>query len=469
MPSSLAFALDSMPLAKDFHWPIDYDSRLVGEALVRTLFSESHASTKPAGNAAVTARPRDEGRTWHVSLDGDMRWSDGVPLRSAHARAAVDRILARPRSMAARLLSADGTGPVRVVDDVTVEYRFRKPTAFAPEILTLPQFAPFRDAVNGKAVSLGGFEETASAEGEIRLSRHSFGDRSGSGPEQLVFTKFSSHRDALDAYTAGSVDVTPATGFTQDQLDEFSGCSRLVNRDVSMFGSLEFGGLATRFRESPDCRRALGGLLDRPGLVERVPGLLNPWWQRTDLWQTSRTAGENRPAESLTGLEISQLREALHGERVIAYADFPPNGEVVAGICEQVRSATGVVITARPMTFPEYVRTAVSRKYDMLYTLTTADYPHAAALLTPWHSKSAAGAQAGLGDPVLDRLMDTASASLSAQEANLGWVRANDRWLELMPRIPLVQVRANCLHSEAVLGLNLSTSGFFDFDQISVN
>ncbi|MFF8378537.1 ABC transporter substrate-binding protein [Streptomyces sp. NPDC015661] len=470
--SRLNVALDSMPLAGDYHWPIDYDSRLVGGALVRTLFSESGEPAEPAPGAAGKAWTLDDGRTWRVRLDERRRWSDGEPLRAAHAEAAVARILARPGSMAARLLDRDA-GAVRAVDGATLDYRFAQPTSFAREVLTLPQFAPFRVAVDGRKVSLGSYEEVDGGAHEIRLARHDFADDTGTGPApgQLVFTRPGSHGDALDAYGNGAVDITPTTGFGQEQLDRFADHPRLVGRDVSMFGSLEFGTLATRFSQSPDARRALSRLLDRGRLVGRVPGLLKPWSQRVDLWRCASpvrggsTAEEGRPDDR----ELSLLREAVKGDRVITYADFPPNGEIVAGIRDQLGEALGIEVAIRPVAFPAYVRTVVSGNYDMLYTLTTADFPHIAALLTPWHSRGVAGARTGLCDPVLDRLLDRARACLDPAAAGTEWDRAGERWLDLMPRIPLVQVRVNCVYSEKVRELEISGAGFFDFDRMSTN
>lgn len=467
--SRLNVALDSMPLARDYHWPIDYDSRLVGGAVVRTLFSEFGEPTEPAPGAAGTAWTLDDGRTWRVRLDERRRWSDGEPLRASHAEAAVARILKRPGSVAARLLDRDA-GAVRAVDGTALDYRFAQPTSFAREVLTLPQFAPFRAAVDGRKVSLGSYEEVSGGGREIRLARHDFADDTGPGsaPGQLVFSRPGSHRDALDAYRNRTVDITPTTGFSQEQLDRFADHPRLVSRDVSMFGSLEFGTLANRFAASPDARRALSGLLDRGCLVGRVPGLLKPWSQWVDLWRCASpaagksTAMPGRPDDR----ELSLLREAMKGDRVITYADFPPNGEVVAGVRDQLREALGVEIAIRPVEFPTYVRTVVSGDYDMLYTLTTADFPHVAALLTPWHSRGVAGARTGLRDPVLDRLLDRARACLDPAAAGTEWDRAGERWLDLMPRIPLVQVRANCIYSEKVTELEISGAGFFDFDRM---
>ncbi|WP_380282753.1 ABC transporter substrate-binding protein [Kitasatospora purpeofusca] len=474
MSSRLNIALDSMPLSDDYHWPIDYDSRVVGEALVRPLFSAHGESAEPAPDAAETAWTVDDGRTWRLRLDERRRWSDGARLRAEHAQAAVERILSRPGSAVARLLDR-ATGPVRVVDGNTLEYRFAQPTAFAREVLTLPQFAPFRAAVDGRRATLGSYAQAGAGARGIRLARHDFADE-GPAPaaEHLAFTSRENHQDALDAYGDGALDITPTIGFTQDQLDRFADHPRLLSRDVSMFGSLEFGTRATRFTASPDARRALSGLLDRGRLVGRVPGLLKPWSQRSDLWKRAPSAPGANAAQATTGArptgrDLALLREAVRGERTITYADFPPNGEVVAGIREQLREELGVVVSGRPVTFPAYVRTVVSGDYDMLYTLTTADYPHLAALLTPWHSHDVAGARAGLRDPVLDRFLDRARACLNRDSAETAWGLAGERWLTLMPRIPLVQVRANCVYSQRITGLKISGAGFLAFDRISMN
>ncbi|MFP8883836.1 ABC transporter substrate-binding protein [Streptomyces mangrovi] len=443
-----------MPLSGNLRWPIDYDSRFVGQAAIRTLFTESDSGAEPVPAAAYKADSFEDGRRWRVHLNTSLRWSDGEPLRAAHAAAAAEEMATRPFAAATRFLGEEPRGRIQVIDDATVEYHFARPTAFAPALLTLPQFAPTRPG----GMSLGAYIPTLRDQDAIRLTRHPHAQDTGGEPEELIFRTYKTHSAALDAYASRELDVTPTIGFTQDQLHRFQEHPRLLNRDISLFGSLEFGHRAVGgLRSSAIVRRTLSSLLDRERLVGPCPGLLSPWRPR------GGPAGGSVVRESV-------LRDALCGNQgnlEIGYADFAPNGDVVTGIVEQLKDSLGVSAVPRPMSFKEYVRTAARGDYDMLYTLTAADFPHPAALLTPWHSGNAAAVRAGLSDACLDGLIDEASACPDPQQQHDLWQRADERWLELMPRIPLVQVQANCAYSERVGGMHLSASGFIDFERLT--
>ncbi|MGC4804651.1 ABC transporter substrate-binding protein [Micromonospora sp. DT233] len=445
-----------MPLSRTFHRPIDYDSRFVGEAVVRTLLTE--ADGPPVPRAARHAETLDDGRRLRVHLDTSLRWSDGEPLRAAHL---VDTIGVRADSVE-RPVDFLPTG-ADAVDEGTVDIHFACPTVFAPALLTLPRLAPYRDGP-----VLGSHVPVHRAARSIRLARHPFAWDSPDRPDELIFRAFASFREALDAFEAGTLDVTPTLGFNQAGIDAFRDHPRLTSRDLALFGSLEFGRRAGALRESPATRRALSGLLDRDDLVASLSDLLSPWRQQVDPWSGAPLSDDPPGGRSTATVhELDELRSALTAAPELAYADFAPNGGVVEAVCRQVEAQLGVRLAPRPLSFPQYVRAAATGEHDLLYTLTTADFPDPAALLTPWRSSSPAARRAGLADQELDRLIGVAAGCLSVEQRHAAWRAANQRWLELMPRIPLVRARSHVLCSERVGALALSGSGFVDFDLLT--
>ncbi|MEU7280126.1 ABC transporter substrate-binding protein [Streptomyces sp. NPDC045431] len=468
MSAEITFALDSMPLSVDFSWPVDYDGRLIGEALVRTLLTEGAVGS----GAAHSPRAYDDGRRWRVTLDTSLTWSDGVPLEASHAERAVRRIARKPGSWLASLLSKkEGEEPVTVVDRETVEYRFEHPTSFADGFFTLPQLAPLRPGsgkLNGP--SLGDFTFTSALPDRIVLSRRrDRSERWPQGPGKLGFQHYPSLQKALDAYAEGLVDISSATSFGIPEATRFAGHPNLLKRNISIFGSIEFGDRVNAVTGA--VRRVVGAAVDRDRIVDGCAGLVAPYWSQTAPWCDAYELPADLAAASHapTRREVEDVRRVL-GETVdFAYADFSPNQTVVGLVREQLRETFGIDAVLRPLSYQDYVKAVIKRDYGLLYTLTAAEFPHPAALLATWRSDRPAAVHSGFADPVLDRLIDEASVQTDPLRAPRFWQDADRRWLDRMPRVPLVQVRAHCVHSQRVTRLSLNSTGLVDFSGLALS
>lgn len=399
-------------------------------------------------------------RTWRIHLDRSLRWSDGTTLTAHDAVRSIARVGERPRSAVyAGFFDANDDGfPVRVLDDACLEYRFTKPVSYAAAFFSIPQLAPSHPVGTARGGPvLGSYAVESSADPSIRLVRQAFAPDTG-GPRSLEFQVYPSLGDALTAFDEGRVDISPTTGFGPDELDRYLNHRNRVSRDVSIFGSLEVGAGAPHL-EAPDLRRALGFALDRAALARSCPGLVSGFLG---------TFHQPAPALALSAGEVNALRSALGPEPEIPYADFSPNGQVVAAVCEQLNAVLGISATPTAVSYRRYVNLVLSREYTLLYTLTTPEFGHPGALLLPWHSTHPNARRLRFSDSAFDELVDAASATADG-EADETWRRAEERWLELMPRVPLIQVSAHCVHSDRLSGVRLSPDGLFDFDRLAVS
>ncbi|MEU8539741.1 ABC transporter substrate-binding protein [Streptomyces sp. NPDC048717] len=455
-----------MPLNNDSHWPADYDARFVGEAATRTLLSEA-ADGNVVSGAAVGIEYRERDDCWSLELDTSLRWSDGARLTPIDCVRSVDRILGRPRSRVARMFPS--TGAVRVVEGGRIEYRFSRPTSYAAALFTLPQLAPSRaQGTLLGAPALGDYALAYSDGGTIKMVRHPYvKDAKREAPEALIFRSYSSLDDALLALAQGEVDVSPTTSFGVRHLQEFSHDPRMSSGDISIFGNLEFGQECLAMRSRPDLRRALGLALDRRRIAGSSPGLVTPFCSQTAAWRDESEQSYDTRLEP-TDRERDEIRRALGDEIIVPYADFTPNGDIVQAVCTQLQEVFGISAIPCPVSYQSYIRKAVTGRHGLLYTLTTADFAHPAALLLPWRSDSPSARRIAFADPSLDRYIDEASAVFDPAQAEQEWRRADKRWLELMPRVPLIQVRAHCLRGDRLNDVSLDSGGLVDFRQLEV-
>jgi hypothetical protein len=484
MSANLTIALDSAPLNKDPHWPADYDGRLISAALTRPLLptakaakaakAPAYASAKAPGAApgnadrtrgsALRAEYLERHDRWRVHLDTSLRWSDGTQLTSADVLRSAQRVLDRPHSMAFRLLHGESprADAVRSAGPGCVDFSFARPISFAEDVLTLPQFAPGRAALTS---SLGPYQLIGTGDRNATLAGNPYQrPPEGEPAELLEFRFFPDVNHAINEYARGAVDVLPTTGMGTAELALARGGQDIPFGDIPIFGCLDFGSRSSLLSGPPEVRRALGASLNRAAIARALPDLIRPYWTASGAWSDNAPAAE--PTAELTTVQVDAVRKALGANVEIPFAAFRPNDEIVAGICGQLKSVFGIAASGRPLGYRQYARTVVSGDYSLMYTLTVADFCHPAALLLPWRSDSPHARRLGFRDTELDRRIDAAATSFDAQHTL--WRDADQRWLELMPRIPVIQVRAGTVHSDRVRGVRLGRDGLIDMDRLSL-
>jgi oligopeptide transport system substrate-binding protein len=461
MSANLTIALDSAPLNKDPHWPADYDGRLISAALTRPLLPPGEADR--TRGSALRAEYLERHDRWRVHLDTSLRWSDGTRLTSADVLLSAQRVLDRQHSMAFRLLHGESprADAVRSAGTGCVDFSFARPISFAEDVLTLPQLAPGRAALTS---SLGAYQLIGTGDRSATLARNPYQrPQEGEPAELLEFRFFPDVNHAINEYASGAVDVLPTTGMGTAELTLARGGHDIPFGDIPIFGCLDFGSKSSLLSGPPEVRHALGASLNRAAMARALPDLIRPYWTASGVWSNDATA--EPPVKPAPG-QVDAVRRALGANVEIPFAAFRPNDEIVAGICGQLKSVFGIAASGRPLDYRQYARTVVSGDYSLMYTLTVADFCHPAALLLPWRSDSPHARRLGFRDTELDRRIDAAATSFDDQDTL--WRDADQRWLELMPRIPVIQVRAGTVHSDRVRGVRLGRDGLIDMDRLSL-
>ncbi|MBA2808633.1 hypothetical protein E0500_014810 [Streptomyces sp. KM273126] len=450
---TLALALDAEPLGNDVRRPVDYNARLVAEAVLATPYREAPGAAEPLPHAAYGLEAVDDGLRWRMCPAEGLRWSDGTPLRTAHLVAGIRDAAVRDRQTGRFL--ADGDEAAAELPDGRVEVRLREPTGFLPALLTLPQLSPIRPHFDG---FLGPYLPAGrnGRDGGPRLRLQPYAQAEGL-PEELRFPVLADLDRAVGAFRSGLVQATPTTSFDVPDIESHANDPDLVTAPVTLFGSLEFGRRAPRVRQAPGLRAAVAATLDPEALAARTGGLL----EAAPAPVASLLGRDGSPRPAAPGAqEIRAVRAAYAGAgpMEVAYADFVPNGTVVEGICARLRETLGLDVRPRALSYGAYVRAALTGNHALLYTLTTADFPHPAALLGPWAAGGTYGRTTGFTDAAFDRLFAAARAT-TGTDGPEAWLEAEQRWLYLMPRVPLLRVRAHYLASPRVRAAGLTPSG----------
>ncbi|MEU4799670.1 ABC transporter substrate-binding protein [Streptomyces sp. NPDC023327] len=453
-------SLDAMPLHRDVRLPVDYSGRLIAESVLRRLFTEDDV---PAQGCAVGAEMLDDGRRWRIALDSDLRWSDGNPLRAEDVVEAADHALTSRSNSAALFLGDTAAGndvPVRALRADTVEFRFGRPVAFAPALLSLPAFAPLRRGPDGVgAPALGDYTVADWDTDAVVLDRRPE-LRHADALDSVRFEHVPLAAEAVRLFRSGELDATSPTGFGVAEVTELTAHPGAVRQPVDIFGSLDLGRRAPRpWLRSAAARRGVSAVLDRARLETVTAGLAEPW-----RWPSIEALGEGAP-DAIPSEEGAQPEEGAQrpageaGPIEIAYSAFDPNAEIAEEVAAQLRAALGAEVVTRQLSFDAYVKASVTRDFCLLYSLTTPAFSHPAGSLSDWRSTGRAARRSGLADPVLDAALDAAESCPEPGEAARLWARASDRWCALLPKIPLVRVRAWYLRGRRLSGLTVSRAG----------
>lgn len=446
MADDVVVGLDALPVVEDVHRPVDVNGLLVARAVLHPLLRDG-------GPAAAVAAASDDGRRWRVRLAGSLRWSDGSPLTAADAVRSAEQVAGRRRSGPASWLARDEP-PVRAVGPDEVEYVFAVPTSCAPQVLGMPQFAPEPAA----PATLGPYEVVERTGHQLVLAANPSAPGLPDRPDRLRFRLVPTAVEALRAYASGDLDITPSTSFGPAEAAALTGRPDLVARTIHLFGCLDLG------RRSGWASAALRGavhrMLDRLAVAAAAGPAAVPCWSPAH--PDAAPPAPDRPGPA----ELAALRSAAPDGIRIDHADYAPNGEVVAAVAAQLSAALGRPVTTRAHSFPDYLRLAVSRDHDLLYTLTAPDFPHPAAVLAPWHSRAAQARHAGFGDAELDRRLDAALGCPDPAALPALWAGADERWTELAPRVPLLRVRAHLLCAPRLGGVELTADGLIPFENL---
>jgi len=421
----------------------------------------------PDAGAAHSAICLDDGYRWRITVNEALRWSDGKLLTAADAMHSAKQVFARQQSAIARLLAADASSAeedITQVDTCTFEMRLRRRIAFVRELLCLPQFAPRRENEgNGTAPVLGLYLVEDYKEASIILRPHYNTPLLPGRLSRIVFQHITSIEDAIQAYDAGEIDVTPITGLGPIHLAALRSRHDLVSKAITLFACLEFGHQMGVISRSARLRTALASALNRLAIAQQVEGLAQPWWSHTAPWDGIHIVPSPEP---ISGKDLADIRHACPNGVTVAYANFAPNDEIAKEICYQLREALGIPVQSIALTFKQYVRAAITRNHSLLLTLTTADFPHPAALLSPWRSGGAAAGQLGLSDPILDQRISAAESCLDVTSQLALWRSVDDRWHEITPRIPLLQLYAHYLCAPHLSNFELTSGGLVRFERI---
>lgn len=434
MGGQLALELDVEPVWSPQGGPADFAARNL-----TAFFSRPLVALGSSAGALSSLSSEEDGRCWTGELAPDLVWESGVPVDASELAAS----LAWPAlGWAADLLHrATGAGN-------HIRLELTRPVSLLPAMLTCWAFSPKSDRY-GRL--MGAYGDPVRHDRLIGLRCTPWGRQTWPGaPDNVRFVVTDSTEQGLRLFERGLIDVTCNPNLPHDVVLPASIDGLRRRQDLLMCGVLVFLSAAWRAAPATARRKAISSGLDRSALAASLD--LRPVEDFRRLWQVDVRI-EAEPGENHT-------ETAAPGpvELTIGYADFAPNGSVVAAVAKAASVQLGITVRTLAMDYATYIRNLQHPEVDAIYTLVQPPYDHPSAILEA--ARRARWLQPEQV-PAFQACLEGAEASMDQAEQ----ARLLDRCFDMLATaalvVPIVGGVSRCLVSERASQLELGHDGVF--------
>lgn len=409
---------------------------------------------QPSLATAWSADPT--GAVWTASIRSGVRFHDGTPLTPKAVAASFNRMLDPKRGLAGATIFRNAVASVSAVDDHTVRFQLRQPSASFPRLLAIEKVvSPAEDRLGDlgrKAVGTGPYRFVEWKTGEYVLETRN-DQYWGAKPsfEQLKWIWTTEPALMNMALLAGEVDlVNPLPPMFADALQHDRRISLLRGQSAAVFW------IALDMKVKPlndlRVRRALNFAVDRRSLI------------------ASQLRGYGIPAASPLGPADASFDSSIQGypydpakaKALLASAGYP-NGfslniavqasqtdiiQAVAGMW----AAIGVILNIHQLETGVFAQTifgdpqqkAASDIQCVFASWTSSDLDPESQLGPLYRTQNWSPAGANLGfysNPKLDRLIDRAAAELDSARRTQLYSQAQQIIVDDAPHVLLYYSR----------------------------
>lgn len=507
-----------------------------GRTWMRTLTSYVSApdvsgQRRVVGDLAVnTGKPSKDLTSWTFTLRDGLTWQDGSKITCAEVRYGVSRSFDDKTGSSGYALTyldipkkPDGTstypGPYgkagrsakakKLIEDAVecsgrkVTFNLGEPVANFDEIVSLPEFAPFKKSEDKReksahaAFSSGPYKLkdgwTPSKGGTwVRNEEWSAGNDPvrSAGPERIVHTEGVEPGDALSSIGEDSGSRTlmldPLPPALRPQLDELGDQAQSVGVDGQIVDYIAPNLESTVFKRK-NVRAAFAAATDREGYVNALGGESGgvPTWSLlpTILPSTHDTVDDHGPSGDAEAAK-DLLEKAKVKAPVKVRLAYRSNGEAMDAAMKKLVEgwkAGGFEVTLEPID-GRYFETVADRstvtKLDAVWANWGPDYPSASTVLPPLFddrinlTKTSVGRDYGLvADSKLNSRMDKTARIRGDADRAEAWAEIDADLLEDGAYIPLRQSRLTYAAGHEITSFvgNAAYGGVPDLGRVGVS
>jgi peptide/nickel transport system substrate-binding protein len=473
----------------------DNESAEVCEQIYESLLRYRSGTTRIEAGLAERWEMSADGRQWTFHLRRGVRFHDGTPLNAEAVVFSLDRQrnpqhpLHRPdrtglafsywENMFRNIRTVEATGPMTVRITIDRHYApFESNMAmFAVGIVSPRALTTWREEYYQHPVGTGPFRFAEWKEGRIVLERNA--DYWGAPPtiERLVFRAIPDGRQRLIELESGAIDVAYSIPPNELQFIDLHPDLELHRAPANSVAYLAMNATRPPF-DDPRVRRAVNHAVNKDPIVKLAyQGLATPAAGPLPPTQWGHHVAFTYPydqerARALLGDAAAEGR--FHPERIYTMLvpstprPYLPDPDTVARVIQSNLAAVGIQTRLVVQGMKLHIQSAQEGKHDLtlfgwvgdngdpdnfLYMLLDQDNT------TPGVARNVAFYR----DPVLHELLIKAQQSMSRQEREQLYKRAQERVADQAPWVPLAHSQVAVAARVDVGGIMVNPSTHVDF------
>ncbi|MDZ7673541.1 MAG: ABC transporter substrate-binding protein [Acidimicrobiales bacterium] len=424
---------------------------------------DPRGSVQP-GLAAYTASA--DLTRWRFEIDPDATFADGSAVTAADVVYSIGRIQQGGRPAGLRLEGME----VSAIDEQTVEFALDSASAVLPELLAAPVMAITEENAfaegSGVPTPSDDYRIASADDEQLVLER-----RRGRGAQTLVIERFETEDGALDAYLAGDLDWTISP---PERLGE--ALAAAGTRGLEPFhGGLYLGvdaGVAPL--DDQRLRQAIALAVDRRGLTDKVFGSsAQPLW---GVIPSGVAGGSTKcrgewcgPDRERASSLVSEVFPDGQSEPLRVLVDDTSTQRAIGDEVERQLGEVGLEAEVESVPVDTDETPIISGRKQLFVFgwlgLTRSPTDHVPRLFL----STSPGNVSGLSDDGIDRALAEAIEEPIPAERSTVWLLNEQRILDRVPVVPLVQFRTTGVMSQRLEGFDVQVDGTVDLTGVRLD
>lgn len=424
---------------------------------------DSRGATQPA---LASYQASADLTRWRFEISPNASFADGSAVTAADVVYSITRV--RDAGLIAGLRL--GGMEVAALDENTVEFALGRPSAVLPEILAAPAFAITEEnafAEPGAVPKASDDYRIARADADrLVLDR-----RRGRGPDTVVIDRFATENAALDAFLDGDLDWTISPPERLDEALAAAGTRGLVPFHGGLFLGVD---PSVAPLEDQRLRQAVALAVDRRGLTDEVFGpTAQPLW---GVIPSGVPGGATEcrgewcgPDRERAASLVEEVFPDGQDQPLRLLVDDTGTQQRIGDALEQQLADAGLEVEVDSVPVDTYENLITTGRKQLFVFgwlgLSRSPIDHVPRLFL----SEAPGNVTGMDDEELDRTMQEAlEEPIPAERATI-WRVAEQRILDQVPVVPLVQFRTTGVLSPRLEGFRVRVDGTVDLTGVRID
>jgi peptide/nickel transport system substrate-binding protein len=478
-------SLDPADASSTADWEVLYN---VGSGLLSYVPGTGEIT---AGLATALPEISPDGLVYTFTLRSGLKFPDGSVFNASDVRNSINRVMDYGGDV--QFLVTDFVSQVQVVDNITVKFTLKEPTAFFPALVAIPAYYPV--SLGGDCFDPYGLDPGCTCGGigpytivswnqGVSLELEANSDYYGPAPEtsHIIVRYYDTPADLRQALEEHEVDLAWRALEPQDYEElkpqpDFE----VLEGEGGLIRFLAFNTISdTPPFSNTNVRKAIAAAIDRESIAQEVftdsmaslySMVAQGMWSHKDSFLD--LYGQQDLAATVSLLETEGYSETNKLEFELWYGlhhSWPNEPDFAAALEEDLEESGVISVTVHGEEWGDFIHNAFSGDYGAYLMGWRPDYGDPDNYLWPFgHSSQSADMGIFYSNPTMDDLLEDGRGTISVHGAERQGIYEDiqDLWAEEAPTIPLLQGIDSAAAWDGVQGVNFSPLGLLPYFPLS--